>query len=94
MANLTTDSTKKGANGAVSEFEKKSYQSADQLSKMAKDAGEKIGSAASDFASTASEKLKEGRDYVEHNPAKGIAMAMGAGVVLGSLLTMALRSKR
>ncbi len=75
-----------------------------QLSKFSNDAGKKIGTMASDFADsassyvadfadTASNRIAMGRNYVKENPATGIAIAAATGLVVGSLLTIALRRK-
>lgn len=37
--------------------------------------------------------IETSRDYVQENPGKGIAMAAVAGLVAGSLLTLALRRR-
>jgi ElaB/YqjD/DUF883 family membrane-anchored ribosome-binding protein len=93
MASPTTDTSVK-ANGAASEFKNKILDSEQHLEHMAKNAGHKIGAMASDFASTTSDSLAASRDYVKANPVKGVALAATAGIVVGSLLTMAMRSPR
>lgn len=60
---------------------------------MSYDAGKKIGAMASDFTNKTSDYVKTSRDYVKENPTAGVAIAAAAGVVAGSLLTMALRSR-
>lgn len=60
---------------------------------MSYDAGKKIGAMASDFTNKTSDYVKTSRDYVKENPATGVAIAAAAGVVAGSLLTMALRRR-
>ncbi len=65
----------------------------DQLVKFSSEAGKKFGAMASDIADTTSEYIETGREYVKQNPAKGIAIAAGAGLVIGSLITMALKRK-
>jgi len=55
--------------------------------------GEKVGVVASEFADTASEYVVAGRQYVKQNPEKGMMFAALAGVVAGSLLTLALRRR-
>ncbi|MEQ1878053.1 MAG: hypothetical protein ABL958_15530 [Bdellovibrionia bacterium] len=67
------------------------------LEKVAHDAGEKIGTIASDFAHSTSDMAKSasdyvvtGREYVKENPFKGVAIAAVAGVVAGGILAMAM----
>lgn len=55
--------------------------------------GEQVGAVASDLVSRTSDYVNEGRDYIKHNPTKGVVMAMMAGVLTGSVLTMALRKR-
>lgn len=56
--------------------------------------GERAGALASQVASSVNEYVKNGREYVQENPAKGVAIAAAAGLVTGSLLTMAFRSRK
>lgn len=56
--------------------------------------GERAGALASQMASSVNEYVKTGREYVQENPAKGIAIAAAAGLVTGSLLTMAFRGRK
>ncbi len=86
MANLNTD-TKKLANGLASDFSHKIENSNNQLEKMAYDSGEKIGAAASNFATIAMDSVASSRDYVKENPYKGVAIAMATGMVVGSFLS-------
>lgn len=64
----------------------------DQLSRVESSPGKKMGEMASDFVSTASGHLKTSREYVVENPGKGIIIAAATGLVIGSLITMAIRS--
>jgi ElaB/YqjD/DUF883 family membrane-anchored ribosome-binding protein len=63
------------------------------LESKAHEVGEKIGNAVSNFANTSSNYLKTGQSYVSHNPSKGVAIAAATGLVLGSLLTLAMRRR-
>ena len=65
----------------------------DGLENMSYDAGKKLGKLSNDLASYATDHIDAGRTYVRENPAAGIAIAVGAGVVVGSLLTLMMRSK-
>lgn len=60
------------------------------LGKMSHDIGERAGKIAANVSETASDYVQTGRHYVSENPAKGLAIAMAAGVVAGSLITLAL----
>ncbi len=61
---------------------------------MARNAGDKVGEMASDFADRTTETLDNTRQYVREHPATGVAIAAIAGMVAGSILTLALRSSR
>ena len=49
---------------------------------------------ASTFASTTSSYLKNSREYVKANPNKSVAIAAVAGIVTGSLISMAMRKRQ
>lgn len=63
------------------------------LENRAHQVGEKLGNAVSNFANTSTNYLKSGRAYVADNPSKGVAIAAATGLVVGSLLTIALRRR-
>ncbi len=56
--------------------------------------GERVGAMASDLADGTAESLRRSRDYVKSNPAQGVAIAAAAGLITGSLLTLAMRRRR
>jgi ElaB/YqjD/DUF883 family membrane-anchored ribosome-binding protein len=93
MANLPTENISK-ANGAAHDFKSKVMTAENQLETMTKNAGERVGQMASEFATATSDYVKTGRDYVQDNPVKGVAIAAAAGAVVGCILTLALRSSR
>ncbi len=64
------------------------------LQELAHTAGERVGVMASDFANSTSDYVKTSRVYVQENPVKGVAIAIAAGAIAGSLLTMAMRSNK
>lgn len=64
------------------------------LEKASHDAGQKAGMMASKFADTATDYVNRSQTYVKANPTKGVAIAAAAGLVAGSLLTMALRRRQ
>lgn len=78
-------------NDATSGLKNKYQGAEDQFSKLALNAGKKIGTMASDFADTTSNYMKTSREYVVENPVKGVAIAAAAGVVVGSLLSFSMR---
>lgn len=75
------------------EFKNSLQNVEDQLEKMSRIAGAKAGALASDVKESANQYYTTGRDYVKENPAKGAAIAVLAGAVAGSLLTLALRKR-
>lgn len=93
MENLKTDVSNK-ANGATAEFRNKIKSSEHQLEKLAKNAGEVVDAMASDIVSTSTDIMKSSREFIKENPVKGVAIAGLAGLMMGSLLTMAMRSRR
>lgn len=93
MANANTDTTNK-TTGANSEYKNRVLNGEHPIEKMAQNAGERVGAAATDFAKTAADSMKSSREYVIDNPVKGVAYAAAAGLVAGSLLTMVLRRRR
>lgn len=60
------------------------------LEKMARDVGHNVGAMASNIEQTATRYVQTGREYVQENPAKSVAIAAAAGVVAGGLLTLAM----
>lgn len=64
------------------------------LEKASHEAGQKAGMMASKFADTATDYVSRSQTYVKANPTKGVAIAAAAGLVAGSLLTMALRRRQ
>jgi ElaB/YqjD/DUF883 family membrane-anchored ribosome-binding protein len=91
LKNLDDSNTINKANGAATDFLNKISAPGNQLDKMAHSAGERAGSMAAEFINSASSTAKSGREYVQENPIKGVAIAAAAGVVAGSLLTMIMR---
>ena len=67
--------------------------SENQISQLAHDTGKKIGTMAAEFTNSANKQFEVGKEYVEENPLKGIAIAAATGLVLGSLITLAFRRK-
>lgn len=71
----------------------KSLPLEDSMGKFSHDAGKRIGAIAADITHKTSEYARAGQEYVKENPTTGVAIAAAAGLVAGSLLTMALRRR-
>ena len=82
------------ANGLAQDFKNKMNSGEKSMEKLSLEAGEKVGAMASDFANTTADYMKTSREYVQKNPSTGVAIAAAAGLVVGSLLTIALRKKQ
>lgn len=67
--------------------------SKEQFEKIAELTGEKLGNMAAEFSGATTDYVKSGHEYVKENPVKTIAIAAAVGILAGSLLTMALRSR-
>ena len=72
-----------------SNYEKSLHDTAQTLG----DKAQSLGAMASTFANATSTYLKTGKEYVKQNPNKAVAIAAAAGIVTGSLLSMAMRRK-
>jgi ElaB/YqjD/DUF883 family membrane-anchored ribosome-binding protein len=57
-------------------------------------AGNKVGKVASQYLNSTSSAIKSAEGYVKEHPLKGASYAAAAGMVAGSLLTMAFRSSK
>jgi ElaB/YqjD/DUF883 family membrane-anchored ribosome-binding protein len=91
--NNMTNGALSQAHEAAQDFKNKVLPTENSLGKMSHDMGERLGTMASNVSDSASEYVQTGRQYVKENPAKGLAIAMAAGVVAGSLVTLALRRR-
>jgi ElaB/YqjD/DUF883 family membrane-anchored ribosome-binding protein len=58
------------------------------------DLGSRVGSALSDFSTNAEDYMDYTRKYVKSNPLQSILIAVATGAVVGSVLTMASRSRQ
>lgn len=90
MVSPTTEVMNK-ANSKVKDFSKQSESTLDRFSH---EAGERIGSLASQIKDSTSEYLETGRSYVKANPEKGIAVAAVVGALVGSLFTLSLSRRK
>ncbi len=87
MANATTGSD------SLQNLKIKTRASESDMEKVTHTAGEMIGSMASDLADSATTYVRASGDFVKDNPARGIAIAAAAGLVAGSILTLAMRRR-
>ncbi len=94
MNNYTSDKVVNKAANVANGLLSKIPASQDQIEGFVSKAGEKAGELTSNFAQTASDSIESGREYVKANPIKGVAIAAGAGLVAGSLLTMLFRGRK
>lgn len=90
MGNVSSEAQNK-TNGSTTDFKNRLVDGAEKgLEKMARDVGQSVGSMAMDIEQTATKYVQTGREYVQENPAKSVAMAAAAGLVAGGLLTLAM----
>ena len=94
MGNTTQDTLNKLNGSAPPQFTNIVQGLEKPLEQLSQNLGEKAGTMASNLATSTSDYVKTGREYVKENPAKGIAIAAAAGVILGSLLTLGLRRRQ
>lgn len=92
MADMTTEVQGK-ANNMASELKAKGQKVGKKIERITHDAGEKISTMTSKFANSAAVYVKNGEEYVQENPKKGVAIAAAAGLLAGSVLTLALRRR-
>ncbi len=95
MANLATtnsDDSNKSMSGN-SEFRVTARNAEQQLTRVAQKTGEKVGAMVSDLSTATSDSLKASREYIRENPVKGAAIAAATGLVVGGLLSMAMRRR-
>lgn len=81
------------ANGAARSMSDIAENVGSRLEKFSHDAGQKMGSIASQVQDNANEYVETGRDYIKQNPLQATAYAAAAGLACGCLLTLALRRK-
>jgi ElaB/YqjD/DUF883 family membrane-anchored ribosome-binding protein len=93
MANLGSDGLDK-VNTTAQDIQKRAQSAEKSLDKISRNAGEKIGAVASGITNSASEYIRTSSQYVRDNPVRGVAVAAAAGVIAGSLLTIAMRRRQ
>lgn len=82
------------ANGIAQDFAAQVQNGEQKIEKMSAEAGQKVGVIVADIGKSTTQYVQTSREYVQENPIKGIAIAAAAGLVAGSLLTLALRKKQ
>lgn len=92
MANQIAETLSR-ANGTAHDSKNQIYKGDNNLEKMAHDAGERVGVMATNVADTAKEYTRAGREYINDNPGKSIAIATAVGMVAGSIFTLSMRRK-
>ena len=93
MENKANESLGK-INGSLNELQSKAMLAERSLEQMTRNAGEKLGTMASDIAKNATNKAEASRNYIKENPVKGAAIAAGVGLVAGSLITMIMSRRK
>lgn len=63
------------------------------LETISHDVGARTGELVSKVSGSMTDYYATSRDFVKSNPVKGVAVAAAAGIVVGSILTLAMRSK-
>lgn len=85
--------TEKKINGAAKEMSSAVDTVTDRLEKFSHDAGQRVGSFASDVSERAADYVETGRSYIKENPVQSAAIAVAAGAAIGCLLTLAARRR-
>lgn len=71
----------------------KLYEAGEKLEDISENLGERAGQMVQQMSGNVSEYYRNSRQFVQENPVKGVAAAVATGVVIGSLLTLALRPR-
>lgn len=80
--------------GSVSDVKPGALANGTDLEHIAYKAGERVSDLATNFARASADSAKSMSHYVRENPIKGAAVAGAAGILVGTLLTMILRSPK
>lgn len=93
----TASEAQKKMNGAVSTVFNEGRSAVDTtlntIEKASNDIGRQAGEMVSRVGEVTQDYYKTSEEYVKANPVKGVVIAAGAGLILGSLLTAAFRRK-
>lgn len=92
MANLTEQMESK-ANGMARTMSDKAQNLGHVVEKASHNLGARVGEVASDVSEKAADYVDSTRQYVKGNPIQSVAIAAAAGIAVGSLLTLAARTK-
>lgn len=60
----------------------------DKMNGVVHDFGEKIGDLTSSLSSSATDAVDGGREYIEKNPVRSVAMAAAAGAALAGVIAL------
>lgn len=90
---LSTEQNRPNSPDYTNDLEKKK-QSNGMLDTFSHSLGKDVGAVASNATQRATKYIDGTRHYVEGNPIKGVAFAAAAGLAVGSILTMATRSRK
>ena len=94
----TATETQKKMNGAVSTALNEGRSAVDStlnsIEKASNDIGRQAGQMVSRVGEATQDYYKTSEEYVKANPVKGVAIAAGAGLIIGSLLTAAFSRKQ
>ncbi len=93
MANITNEILNK-ANGPAHDFKDKVQNAEKYMEKISHDVSEKVKTKADDLANSTLEYVKNGQAYVRQNPVKGVAVAVAAGMAIGSLMTLIMQRRQ
>jgi ElaB/YqjD/DUF883 family membrane-anchored ribosome-binding protein len=69
-------------------------QGLNSLEHFSRESGKAVGDMASNLARSTNQYVRSSRDFVRDNPTTGVAIAAAAGALVGSLVTMSMRSRR
>lgn len=89
MSHMNTNTYSEKADGIAHDLNNKGLQ----LEKLSRQAGEKVGSLASDVVGTTADYFKSSQNYVKSNPVQSLAIAAAVGAIVGGILTGLLHRK-
>jgi ElaB/YqjD/DUF883 family membrane-anchored ribosome-binding protein len=80
-------------NGMGENIRDKSHEMESQFENLSFNAGQAVGSAASNLVASSARGMRKGREYIIANPVAGVAIATTVGILAGSILTLAMRRR-
>lgn len=75
-------------------FPEKSETMGSTMDRASREIGKEFGSAMEQASAKANGYIKTSREYVGENPMRSVAVAAVTGLAIGSLMTLAFRSKK